>query len=122
MAESQPSDIKTAAAIGVMERIKAMDFVQLLVVVLLSALLGSVIYGIPWAVREVKSFGMAQEESYRQERKETQIEHTKQINVITTTFERTLDRMEGRKPGIRKDENAAVHPERGDAGPPGTNE
>jgi cytochrome c-type biogenesis protein CcmH/NrfG len=92
-ANEAPTDIQSAAAKGVFEKIKSFDFVQLLVVALLSL----IAYGIYWAVGEVKWYGSAMEASHKEERIQRDQEHTKQITEITTTFERTMDRFLGKQ-------------------------
>lgn len=119
---AEPTDIKQAAAQGLFERIKTLDYSQLLSVILLSL----IAVGIYWGVGEIKSYGTAQESAHREERKERDERFSGALKSVTesyrddgrqsrATFERTLDRIQGKIP---KAEAAAM--EKPEPGPPGT--
>jgi proline racemase len=121
------TSVREAAAMGLFERIKSLDFIQLLVVILLFALVATVGYGLPWMAEKIEAFGTKMEAShreeraqsakeYREEREQKEVQHTEQIKATTAAFERTLDRVERKA----RDRDNAVGHAAVDPGPPGT--
>lgn len=75
MPDAAPEGLKEAVSKSLYERIKELDFPQLLAVILLGLIAGMLSYGVPWAVKEVKDYGSAQETAHREERTATEAAH-----------------------------------------------
>lgn len=90
------STIQQGVALGVMDRIKSMSFMEFLVTVLLLAIMGGVYWGVPYLADRIEAAATKMEASHREERAKSDAMQAQTIQGLTTSFEKTLDRLDRR--------------------------
>jgi ribosomal protein L12E/L44/L45/RPP1/RPP2 len=92
------TDVKQTVISTTVDYLKGQPFNNVLLTALVALVALAAGYGLPWAVREAKSGARELIQDCKTEREEREKRFSESLKELGATFERTLDRVEGRKP------------------------